>query len=487
MKNALVVGPGRSSIAYKQRDLGFIPAVVMALSVLLLLRIPADYRDFLFLAGTVVCFAFAFHNFAGVWRFFLLVLPFVHLIGSMFGMPQINLVRILLIEMGLVVYIKARRGFWQDMFKEFGIICLIMFVLANLISAVFHASIDGAFRSLTYIEPVLFYVGAYYIVRQDSANFRRVLWSLVLGGIVVSVLGLIEMWQHQAILDLLGINVTGLHEDFASYLQLDRFGFGGRIVSTIGQPVYASFYFVIINVVMVFYVLQYLPRYKVLLLIIIPLGAVLVIATGTRAAIISVILMFVALIPLSARRGLGMGKIALGGVLAVGLTYALVPNVFNYLLDSFSLDTPNEINANLIGRIDLTRSLLDIFPENPFFGVGPGLIQRAAQQGILEFVGLGGLENQYASILAEGGILAGSWYVLFMFASLRSLLRIRSSHNPHTMLAGLMTLLVFIFYFVATMSASSFVLIPNFLMMTLYGATVALADVENNKQAIAYG
>jgi O-antigen ligase len=479
MKNALVDGTRKSSIAYKQRELGFAPAVVMALSVFLLLRIPADYRDPLFLAGTVVCFAFALHNFAGVWRFFLLVLPFVHIVGSLFGLSQVSVTRMFLVCMAFIFCInKKESNFWKTLLQEFGLVAFILFFLANLLSGIRTLQIEAVFRSITYLEPLLFFVLTYYIVKQDSANFRRILRAVIVGGVIVALLGLVEILTQQSIFNLLGVELPGLHENFGLYLEIDRLGLGGRIMSTIGQPVYASMYFVIWLVVSTYYVLIFQPKFRSLLLILIPIGILLILATGSRAPLLSLIPVLLALVFFSRQRPLVSVTVGLGAVFAAVLVFVLRPELIAYLQASTSLGALSPENANLLGRIDLTNNLLDLFRQSPIFGNGPGLIQKAALQGSAQFEGLGGLENQYAVILADGGILAGATYLLFMLASLRSLSKIRSAKNRETGSGAFMIFLLFIFYFVVTASVTSITLIPNYLLMVLYGAIVARYDHE---------
>lgn len=456
--------------------IGFVLAIVQIIFVLAALTLPAQSRDVLFLLGSLLCFAFALTNYAGAWYFILMVLPFIHLVGSMFGVRQFDLIRIIIVGMLSVLAIKSKGNFWREILKQYFLIYFILFIIANLVSAIIHLSIDAVYRSLTYTEPIIFYFIAYYIVRKNSANYRRILRALVIGGLGVSVLGLIELQQQFPIIDLLGINITGSDVNYVSYLQLNRFGFGGRIISTIGQPVYAGIYFIIAFTLMTFYILQYLSKYKSLLFISMPLGTVLIIATGTRIAMLGIIPLFVALILLSARKGVSIIFLGVGGALLARFLYVLVPGLYGYLKASLSLDSANTVAANVIGRFDLTTRLFAKFVENPIIGYGPGLIQKLGLRGAGEYAGLAGLENQYVVILADGGIFAGFWYLLFMLAALLSLWRIYSGNIRKTKNAGLMVLLLLIYYFVVTLTVTSLVLIPFFLVMTLLGATVALSD-----------
>ena len=475
----------------KQKRTRSAPALGLCLlssSVFLLLAIPERYRDVVFLAGALFGCALAFYDFARIWRFFLLILPLVHTIGSLFGLAQLSVVRLVLVGTTVVLLLLSREvtGHWRIVPNEPGLVGFLLFVAANLFSAVHTLNYESVFRTITYLEPALFFILTYQVVRRDSGNMRQVVRIVALGGVVVCLLGFVEMKAQRPVFDLLGIHLPGFAEDLSGYLEVDRFGLGGRITSTIGQPVYAGIYFVIWLVACAGYIVIYRPAYRSLLFLLAPIGGVLILATGSRAPLFALPPAVIALVLISRSKGRTAVRVGLGlAMLSVTINLA-APTAFGYLRESLSGEY-SPATANVLARLDLTNRLLAIFWEHPVFGYGPGLIQKAAIQGSPDFVGLGGLENQYAVILADGGILAGGAYLLFMIATLWSLLRLRFSRSREVRQGALMMLLLFMFYFVVTASVTSITQLTTSLLMTLLGALGARAANDRDERVLARG
>ncbi len=472
----------QSNTRVAHRGTNFIAAAIQLGVVLLLLRTPADYRNVFLIAAAIVCFVVALSNFAAVWTFLLLVLPLIHLVSAMFGEPKVTLIRILLAGMTLVFLIQRKKpDFWKILIRPLGLSGFVLFVLANIVSAVHSAEPEAVLRSLTYLEPVLFCVLTYYVVSQDSANLRQVLRAIVIGGAFAAIIGLAELTLQRSGLEILGL--TDLGFSFSVFQLDDRFGLGGRIISTIGQPIYAAMYFAIFLIVSVYCIVVYVPEHKGLFLILIPTGTLLILATGSRGPLLALVPTLLAFVALSSRKNKVLPT-TIVGVLLLGLfAYVALPNLLSYVRETFALD-PNRVETqNVIGRIELTKVLFDIFQRNLVFGYGPGLVQKYALMGMPEFAGLNGVENQYAMILADGGLLAGSTYLLFMSGAILMSLRIHSSGNREVGYGGLMILSLLVFYFVATVSVTSLTLISNYLLMAVYGAVVARSDNEKGQTA----
>jgi O-antigen ligase len=351
-----------------------------------------------------------------------------------------------------------------------------LFILANVLSGSYTGRIESVFRALTYLEPLLFCVLTYAIVRHDPENLRRVLRGIVVGGTLVGALGMSELVTQKSVLAELGI---ATQEHLLIYLADDRYGLGGRIVSVIGQPVYTGMYFALWLIITIAYIAQYVAvRRRALLVIVAIIGLALVLATGSRGPILALLPMLLAFLFLSRRRGRALiPTILLVGMAALVL-YQLLPNLFDFFRDSFAIDQQTGASINLIGRLNLTGAMLDIFRQNPTLGFGPGLIQQGGLQGEAGFEGLAGLENQYATILADGGLLAGSMYLLFMGAVFASLLRMRGHPKAAIRNMGMMTLLLFVYYFVVVASATTLTVVVNLLLMAIYGAVLAAADSD---------
>jgi hypothetical protein len=459
---------------------------LLALLVFVVLALPDSSRDVVLALGAAVCCLLALHDFSAVWLFFLLVLPLIHIAGSMFGFAQISVVRLVLVGMTAIwmACSKHTARLRRIPRTEFGVAAFFLFCAANLTSAIRTLNVESVFRSITYLEPLLFFVLSYYIVRRDSTNLKRILRVVALGGIVVAFIGLIEMQQQRSIFDLLGIHLSGSLEDFGSYLELNRFGLGGRISSTIGQPVYAGMYFVIWLMVSTGYILIYMPASTTLLFVLVPTGSLLILATGSRAPVAALAAALFVLVLASRSKATTAVQIGLSAAILSGLIYFAAPQLYGYARESLSTEY-SPATANVLARVDLTTRLLEIFRDNPVLGYGPGLVQKAAMQGSPEFAGLGGLENQYAVILADGGLLAGMSYVIFMIATVRSLLRVRSTASREVRRGALVVLLLFTFHFVVIASVTSITSLPNEVLMALFGAIVA-ASANDREQRPAW-
>jgi hypothetical protein len=116
-------------------------------------------------------------------------------------------------------------------------------------------------------------------------------------------------------------------------------------------------------------------------------------------------------------------------VLMIGSFYYIAPEGFiRYNIASFVIDSPGKESQELIGRFDATYAMLNIARENIFFGLGPGFVLKLKETTGL-FSEVGGMENQYAAVLADSGIVGFSAFLLFIGAMLKACVSIRSSKN----------------------------------------------------------
>ena len=461
----------RQSIMFVMRRIGAFALMTLAL---LLLKAPVILREILFLACAFFCFWIAVRAFAQVWLVILLLLPIIHVAGIMFGFPQLTLVRILLIGMTIFVLLHKKPGdYWKSLFKQPGFVWFILFILGNLLSAFRVLRVDAVFRAISYLEPLLFYLLAYTIVRINSQNLPRLLRVVIIGGIFVIALGFLEMALQKPIFDLLQITETSLQEEYSVYMTINRFGLGGRIMSTVGQPVYASMYFTIWLLVSVFYVITFRPGLRYLLFILVPLGILAILATGTLGSLLSLVPALIVFILLNPGKKQTLILLGLGAFFVAVLSFRSSFRIFDYLQAALATGSGGQESLNAAARIKLTLDLLNIFRQNLVFGYGPGVIQTLGLQGVEEFSGFAGLENQYAAILADGGLLAAIPYFFFILSTLSLFRRLYSSGEREIKLIGLMMLVIFTYYFVMVISVSSLMALPNLVIMSLYGAIVA--------------
>jgi O-antigen ligase len=456
------------------KDVRTITVILLASFLLLIARLPGSYLSLFFTVSVLFCLALAVRRFDRVWILFVAALPFFALVSPLFGEPKITGVRVLLIGMvGLTLLTRRLRASDPLVPRRIGVMAFLLFVAANLVSGLNSGEMESVFRASTYLEPFLFCVLSYYVVRKNPDNLRRLLRALSIGGGVVAALGVFELVTQRPILTVLGITTS---EDVLSYLALNRFGLGGRVVSVIGQPVYAGMYFAVWLIVTVGYMAFYRPRQRWLLALLLPFGLLVIASTGSRGPMLALVPTLLALVLFSRRRSRTLVVVVLLAGLTALLLYQLLPDLFAYFGASFAPDLYTAESANLSGRLQLTDVLLGIFRENPVLGYGPGLVQKAAQQGVWQFEGLAGLENQYAVILADGGLLAGAVYLLFMGAAFSSLFRVRRCPASEVSEAALIALLLFVFYFTVVVSATCLSPAPNLLVMTVYGAVLGRYD-----------
>ena len=447
-------------------------------TVLLLgfLTLPSYFRDPLLLGLAFLCFAISLVHFEAVWSVFLMALPVLWLIVSMFDQPKITGNRVILLALLLAFFLRAKpAGFWRSLSRHLFFSGFLLFVLANVISGFAAGQIESVFRGVSYIEPLLFFVLSYYFVRLHPANLARTLWIITTGGLVIGALGLVELVVQRPLVEILGIeDMTSKIDLLQFYFSENRFGLGGRISSTLLQPVYAGAYFCFCLIVMVYCFGILKPQHRKWLAVLVPLEIVLILATGSRGPILALLpagLMFVAL---SQPRGRAFFIAAAGlGLIVFGITF-VVPGVASYLAES--LDPASSASANTLGRFDLTVALFGFFKDKPLFGQGPGLIQRLAQAGVGGFEGLGGQENQYAQILADGGLLAGAAYALFAGGVISFALRLYRSKIPEIRNNGILLIVLLTYYFTLVISVTVLMDVTHFLIMCILGGIAAFYD-----------
>lgn len=464
--------------------------LALLLAFLALLRLPSPYRDILFLGALLASIFLAVGNFTVVWTTWLGLLPGVVLVSSLLGEPKIDGTRLLLASMILVLAL-LRKGpaFWTTILRPLGPLAFLLFVAANLISAARLPDLEAVARSLTYLEPLFVFFLTYYAVQQRPEGLKRLLSVFVVSALFVGLLGLAEIAWQRSILDVLGIHNPFLVSDFFMrnvYFLDDRFGLGGRISSIIGQPVYAAITFVVYFTVLVFRSTAHASGKKSLAVAWLALGALLLLGTGARGPLLALFPAAFIFVILTSRRSVAQ-LIAVAALFISGLLlYLLLPQLQVFLVRSFSqMFTPE--SANVIGRLNLTQTLLGIFHENPILGFGPGLIQKLAFRGVPGYSDLAGLENQYAVILADGGLLAGVTYLLFMVGVLHHLrTMLRTSQDSVVQQMSNLVLFLFVYYFIVTSTVTAVTQLCFYLIMALYGATAGRYDLEGIPDGWSY-
>ena len=178
----------------------------LVVSILLLLRLPFDARDPLFIVVVVLACVISLKHFAYVWVSFIFILPFIHMGQTVFGQPKLDLLRIFLVGMAFVLIIRRDPNMhWRDLRKSPTFVGFVLFIMANIISAVFAFQLEALFRAVVNVIPLLFFVISYVVVRENTGVLRDVLEAIVSGGIIVGLIGMIEFAMQRSFVVWLGI------------------------------------------------------------------------------------------------------------------------------------------------------------------------------------------------------------------------------------------------------------------------------------------
>jgi O-antigen ligase len=226
-------------------------------------------------------------------------------------------------------------------------------------------------------------------------------------------------------------------------------------------------------IVSAFYVRMYKPiPYRLLVVLLPAFGVLLVLLTGSRGPLVSIVPAGIVFTLLIGGKRAGVTVICIAALAFSLYLSGVLPRVTEYLRDSLAFGT--EASNNVFDRLDLTTALLEIFKQNPVLGFGPGMIQKLGGEGLMEFKRIAGLENQYAVILAEGGVLAGCTYLLFMFGVLMLSYRIFKTNRSEEVKHWALITLVLLIYLFAGAAFANFLVSPIVnTIVAIYAITVA--------------
>lgn len=453
----------------------WLTALLASLVVCAILLLPHPLSDVVLIGATAAGIGWAVIQLETVWLYFFLVFPLVNLSGNLFGIYGVLVSRILAVGLSLVVLLKYRdRPTLLALVRSNGFRFLALFILANLIAAVRVLQTYAFSFTLTYLDPLLFFALSYFVVYRNRENLPRLLSAILISGTVSVMVGFYEIATQQSVAAWLNANLNSVRDIYMYQSNSDRFGLGGRISSLIGQPVFASLYLTLLPIIGLYY-FETTKRARWMAALFGVACVVLVLATGTRGGLVALTAgVFVLLV--FGLRDWKQRLIALALSVGLGLLVLLaLPQLGTYLVRSVDVGSATVESRNIVARISLTRELLRYFQNNWLLGYGPGLFQRQAQLGIIPTVDgihtLGGMENQYAAILVDGGILAGLAYLLFMGGVVWD--AVRMIRQPRWRMMGLTLLALFAAYFVFAGTELALIAIPNLILMAVYGAFAA--------------
>lgn len=439
------------------------------------ISLPSSVRNWLYLILFIIFLLTAFFYWPQTWLIALFIIPLQELAPPLFNLPKLLPHRFILVFVALAFLLKIllkKDGDWKrvsQILKNPIFLTFSSFIMANLVSAFYHRSLDALFRSLTYFEPLLYFGLTWFWANLEKGQLTQFLGNFLIAGFWVQIIGVIEMVTQKSIRRLLSVpSETPWEYLFAE----NRFGLGGRISSTLSHPVYAGLYFIFLLLLTLYLFSLLKDRRKSWLLLLVPLNLVLILATGTRAVVICLVLSLLILGSFLYRQ-----KKLLIPIMATSLTVLifllfLFPQILFYFQKSFHLKSGLHESANIRHRIILTRTFIQIFKSKPIFGNGPGLIQKEALKSKdPQWQKLSGIENQYAIILADGGLLAGLTYLAFIIAAFFQIIRLGSKLYPPEISSGRFFLLAyFVAYLFFIITETCLTLAPNFVLMSWLGA-----------------
>ncbi len=361
---------------------------------------------------------------------------------------------------------------------------ILFLVLASLSAAISTQPIESLGKTFTYVEPLMWATMAAFCMLSNKDAMRLITRGILCGVAGVTSYAVVELiYQRSFLYD------WGLLRAEAEYINEVRFGLSGRVMSTIGQPVGTALYLVSTLPLVLFHS-KYLTRFIVtrfVWLLMLAAGLICLIATGTRAGYVAILMVPLAYYIFSTphRRRL---KVLLStyAVLFLVARYLQPPDFVAYFVDSFNIGvTANNPAAwGMLGRIDLTQRLLEMARDNPWFGIGPGFVPRMAAAGVPNFVGLGGSENQYAMLLVETGIVGTVGYAIFIFSVLHLLVTLRRHRRVVQAQWSALSGSIFVSIMVAASTVTVIASVIMMLMMTYLGMAVVLAsEISHSEQA----
>ncbi len=414
------------------------------------------------------------------------IFPLVAAVTVPVGLEKLSPTRLVNLILIAVTIVGVLRAGHRIECKGSLLLAYALFVSAALMSAL-ASSIpsESLGRAASYAEPgIWLFIGA--AVRPDHAerDLKSLLAGCTIGFALVVLLSVPEVHQqHNYLVD------AGLVRSDKDYMLDRRLDISGRVVSTIGQPVYAGLYAVVclcvVHLLLRRGMLSALEQLMMLGLAI--MGSVFLFLTGTRATLLG-FLLYPALFFLFVRDRAALWKLMGFYALFTCAVVAFLPEKFlTFARDSFSLTAATGSSANVIGRLALTKRLLDVFAAHPILGTGPGYIQKTVfSHGAVSLAGLEGAENQYALILAENGLVGLLLFGVFVFLAFRIALRIhRSGSGPIGREFGYWLAAVLACVLMLAVSCSVMGSIPMYYVMALIGCVAAIDGATRSVKGAA--
>lgn len=348
----------------------------------------------------------------------LVFLPIVVSVRGFEGLEIFPMERVFTTLLFGVAVIKIR-GHWNKIPGISLFVYFTFFLFAILLSAIFSdMPLSSLARTLTFIVPLMMGVMVLAAVMDNENGLRVIMRAMIIGFAIVIAYGIVELILQKSL--LLEMGVLPWDEDYMSDV---RFGISGRISSFVGQPIYAALYLFIMLPVILFYKKYYNENYaiKLLYITIFILGVIIIVLTGSRSVMLPLTVLPLVLLIFRHGKNIFKTKWLYYYILGFMLLIVILPkDLFNFIIESFKdVDQLNiAATSALYTRLELSEFFYELLKEHVFFGYGPGFIQRmAASVGM--FWNLRGMENQYAALLVESGVIGFLAFMVFIIKAIR--------------------------------------------------------------------
>jgi O-antigen ligase len=437
----------------------------------------ALYVNIIIFAFGLVIFIISIIDYAIAFAIFIAIYPVIYTAPVIEGWSGYNASRFIISLLFIVSLFKIK-PYWQQIPSKGIIYNYLLFMLMLLVSVMLSELPKETFtRSLIYLLPIMFYCCTLVAVISNKKGLRYIFVAIIIGFTVTTVYGLLEIIMQRNILIDLGIIV----QDY-EWMTDVRLGYG-RIISFMGQPVFAALYYILTIPVIYFIRLKYIESKlaKQFLTVILMMAIICVLYTGSRTGLVGLVLLIIIYFALSPQE-FNISRLLTICFMVIGIIYFIAPSGFlTYSVASFEVNKPvTEESQNFLGRFEVTYAMLDIARENIFFGFGPGyLLKMKDAYGV--FLEIFGMENQYAALVADAGIFGLVTFLIFLITIFKVSGKIKYSKNDFV--KGWAIIFLSIFWVLVTTGFTYMYIVSiifDFIMVYL-GVQISLAYIESKE------
>jgi hypothetical protein len=397
----------------------------------------------------------------------LVLFPIVGQIKGFDGWEIFPMERILNTLLCGIALIKIKVN-WKKLPDASLFIYYLWFIFVLVLSSIFsEIPIPALGRTLTFTVPLMMGIMVLAAIQENENGLRMIIGAMILGFSITIAFAVVELLLQKNF--LVDMGVLPWDEDYLSDI---RFGISGRISSFIGQPVYAALYFMTTIPLILFYRKYYVRNstMKLIYAILFALGIMMIFLTGTRSVyLFFAVAPFIYLYYKKGKKIFSSSFFYIYLLVLVFLPFLLPQKFIDFTMESFQAVNPLNVatTSSFYGRLELTEFFWDLFKEHVLLGFGPGFIQRMAAE-VAMFRNLRGMENQYAGLLVESGIIGLSTFMLFSIKFIKMTSATCQDDDPFTSDWAIMT--SSIFTLVMLIAVSVYIAngpIMNYLMMYL--------------------